>query len=369
MGTGKTNRPVLEEAKLHRSEGEMPTGLTLQGGLDHNDNGTNLQMLNLGLQAGYNQDKGSLSAHGHGTLAAIQHDPVQADYDLDTSPNSGFWGGMHVLDASAGAKVQNSRSGYQAEAGFHSDIIAGEVGYREISDESKSDRGFRAGLSAGIGSATGRAYLQDADHDDRTEYGMGVSIPLAGLGGASLDYTTETPFGDLATLFMPAIGPAGNALIEAMGNQEHSPASRAQDLWDNAPWWASPVQEQERNSPVFPGIPTSKSDESLGPLGVPQDFPQQLEVPPFLAIEPEAFTCETESLTADIEPEPPSCPCDFEVLPVEFEARACELEPEPPQICEEGEEFQTLSLHTNNNENSLEHGDQEQYPVCSTTEN
>lgn len=222
----KTQQPRLADGYVSRSPNGSFRGAGGYVGLNHTDGGTNSQAVNIGGEFGWGGDRGLYGAKANATLAGAQHDPASAG-------QSGFWGGIRTFDA-GGSAYWDQQAG-MGELGYRADIISGELGYREVDATSGSDRGLRIGGSAGVTSGGIRAYNQDADGDGRREYGFGISAPIGGLFGASLDYTTETPVGDIVSGLIPG-GLLINEGMEALGLEEYSPASMiqsgAESVWD-----------------------------------------------------------------------------------------------------------------------------------------
>ena len=222
---GYQSQPKLADGYISRDPDGSFQGAGGHVGLNYTDGGTNMQAVNVGGEFGWGGDRGLYGARANATLAGVQHDPAAAG-------QSGFWGGIRTMDAGGGA-YYDSQAGV-GEIGYRADLISGEVGYREVDATSGSDRGARFGLAAGVPSGGARVYNQDADGDGRREYGLGVSLPI-GPVGVSMDYTTETPIGDIASAFIPG-GMLLNEGMEMMGLEEYSPASLiqsgAEGLWD-----------------------------------------------------------------------------------------------------------------------------------------
>lgn len=195
-------------------------------GLNETIDGTNLQAVNVGGDIGWGGD-GFYGARANATLAGVQHDPAAAG-------ESGFWGGIRTMDAGFSA-YHDSQAG-QGELGYRADIISGELGYRNVDADSRTDRGMRAGAALGVTSGAARWYNQDADGDGRNEYGFGLSVPV-GPVGLSFDYTTETPVGDALSMLVPG-GLALNAAMDWAGLGEYAPGTLLQDgaeaAWDVA---------------------------------------------------------------------------------------------------------------------------------------
>ena len=227
MSGYQRNQPKLADGYISRNEEGGFRGAGGYVGVNETVGGTNLQAINIGGEFGWGGDRGLYGARANATLAGVQHDPAAAG-------ESGFWGGIRTFDAGAGA-YYDSEAGV-GEIGYRADIISGEVGYREVDPNSAADRGVRGGLALGAPSGGVRVYNQDADDDGRREYGLGLSVPV-GPVGVSLDYTTETPIGDLAMMAIPGAGLI-NEGMEAIGLEEYAPASMIQSAaetgWDYA---------------------------------------------------------------------------------------------------------------------------------------
>lgn len=224
---GKTQQPKLADGYVSRDEQGGFCGAGGYLGLNYTQDGTNMQAVNVGGDIGWGGNRGFYGARANATLAGAQHDPAAAG-------SSGFWGGIRTLDA-GGSAFWDSQAG-MGELGYRADLISGELGYREVDATSRADRGMRVGGSVGAPSAALRGYNQDADGDGRREYGLGVSLPIPGTPfGVSVDYTTETPVGDLVSNLIPG-GMLLNEGMEALGLEDYSPASLIQDgaegLWD-----------------------------------------------------------------------------------------------------------------------------------------
>ena len=223
-------QPRLANGYVSRNPDGAFRGAGGHVGVNETRGGTNLQGPNIGGEFGWGGDRGLYGARGNATLAGASHDPA-------AEGRSGFWGGLRTFDAGFSA-YHDSQAG-SGEIGYRADIVSGELGYRDVDASSAADRGGRVGLAAGAPSGALRWYNQDADGDDRREYGFGLSIPV-GPAGVSLDYTTETPVGDIASSFIPG-GMLINEGMEAMGLEEYAPASLiqrgAEAVWDWGSSW------------------------------------------------------------------------------------------------------------------------------------
>jgi hypothetical protein len=173
-------------AAYSRDERGDAVGMSLGSGLDARDRGYQLQLANGALEGGSGGDRSLYGVRGSGTLIGWQHDPP-------TEGKSGFWGGARFLDAGVSAGYDHETG--QAELGYRADVASCGLGARAIDRRGGSDRGLKLGVSLGFPNVAVRAHGQDADGDCRPEYGFGLSVP-AGPIGLSVDYTTETPFGD-----------------------------------------------------------------------------------------------------------------------------------------------------------------------------
>lgn len=225
MGGQQQQQPKLIDGSVSRSEDGGFRGAEGHLGLNHNVGGMNLQAINLGGEFGWGGNRGLYGARANATLAGVSNDPAQAG-------QSGFWGGIRTFDAAGGAYYDTQ--GGRGEIGYNADIISGELGYREVDATSSSDRGAKIGAAFGAHSGGARVYNQDADGDGHREYGFGLSLPVLPV---SIDYTTETPIGDLASTLIPG-GMMLNEGMEALGLEQYSPASLiqsgAEGLWSGA---------------------------------------------------------------------------------------------------------------------------------------
>lgn len=222
---------IFYDGHVKRNEKGQARGLGGHVGINETQDGTNLQLLTAGGDVGWGGD-GFYGVRGNATSLGVSHDPAQ-------SGSSGFWGGIRGPDAGFSA-YHDSQAG-MGEIGYRADWISGEAGYRNVDENSRTDRGMKGGLALGVPSGAARWYNQDADGDGRREYGFGISapIPYTPLGG-SFDYTTETPVGDLMTLATGGIGGlAVNAAMDWAGLGEYAPGTLMQDAAEGAWDWAS----------------------------------------------------------------------------------------------------------------------------------
>jgi len=158
-----------------------------------------------------------------GTALGINNDP-------GARGESGFWGGINGLDANAGIYDDGSTF----SAGYNADWVNASAGYRTVDANSDHDRGLRAGVSLGVPSGGFRLHHGDADEDGRKEYGFGVDVPTPWGVGVSLDYTSETLPGDLAS--MALLGPGAMLMnwgMDAVGLGDYAPGT----LMQNAGEW------------------------------------------------------------------------------------------------------------------------------------
>jgi hypothetical protein len=155
-------------------------------------------------------------------MAGVSHDPARAG-------TSGYWGGLSAFDA--GFDVHHDGGHGHGEWAYRADVLNGAVGARAVDDRSASDRGLRVGASVGASAVGLRWYNQDSDGDERREYGLGLSTPSPlGVSG-SIDYTTETPIGDLVSLACPISLPIQAAMV-MFGAEEYTPAVQIQRAAD-----------------------------------------------------------------------------------------------------------------------------------------
>lgn len=175
----------------------------------------NVESMHGHLRTGFNENMVGIDAGFTG--GGFYNDP-------GANAESGFWGGAMGFDANLDVFSDTN----QTAVGATANILDLSAGYRTVDKDSDNDRGMRGGLSVGYGFG-GRAHHSDVDNDGNTEYGFGFDIPTPWGVGVSMDYTTETPMGDLASMalagpFAPAMMGL-NAGMDAVGLGEYAPGS------------------------------------------------------------------------------------------------------------------------------------------------
>lgn len=217
-------RPAFVDGHVSEAPNGAFRGAGGRVGLNHLDRGTTVSGFTAGFEFGWGGDRGLYGRRGDATMGGARHDPARAR-------ESGFWGGLNAFDA--GFDVQHDAATGAGEWSYRADAVNGAVGARAVNEKSESDRGLRIGAGLGVRAAGLRWYDQDADEDGRREFGLGLSTPAFGLG-ASLDYTTETPIGDLFSLLCPISLPIQAGMV-ALGAEGDTPAMHlqreAESLW------------------------------------------------------------------------------------------------------------------------------------------
>lgn len=205
-------------AQFTRTQGGEIAGAKFSVGMDHLEDGLRLQAGNIRGEDGWGGGEGFYGKDVSATLAGVSHDPVY-------SGQSGFWGGTKTFDAGKSA-FYDSEAGF-GEIGYRADIKSLDLGYRVVDEGSDHDRGLKVQAGIGAPNVSLRAYNQDADGDGHTEYGFGFTTPYYGLG---MDYTTETPVGDLLSLSLGGPGMLSmNSAMDAVGLGDYSPGTLMQN--------------------------------------------------------------------------------------------------------------------------------------------